>query len=528
LNGGPLYYADLLVNSSGKLTIVPSSGELTLPSNLSTSSGDLFITPSGGDVGINKTFGVSLTRAFEINDTGGLCLRLTNNDASASPTNYVDLFADASGKFKIRPSGDAVGVNITYAGTLTHAFEINDAGGDCLRLIRNDDSGSPVDYADLTVDSFGNLFLNPSGGTVAFPGTLHAWSNFYLLPTAVGVGIKINTGITLTHSLEINDTSGDCLRLIYNDSTGSPANYVDFSVNSSGELDINSSGNVVKFTDTEELQIIGVTASSGVVMAPTGWSGTRINKLELLGELTNSLDSTIVLQNSSNSNTNGGILEFHKSRGTVNVPLTINSGDKLGSVRGIGYDGTSFESSSAPVLRFIASEAFTPTTRGSKIELMTTIIGGTNNQVRMVVQDDGICDFKVGITLPNGGSTLDNMEIGTSYTQNWGDIYPANVPATAYVERHGKKVNMQYTGFSGTTKGSSPGADLNGTAVTHAPKSTIDGILTKIVVGGTSEIGVVTILVTTGYVTINRLDGSNFPTSTVVSVNAFSLSYQTT
>jgi hypothetical protein len=134
----------------------------------------------------------------------------------------------------------------------------------------------------------------------------------------------------------------------------------------------------------------------------------------------------------------------------------------------------------------------------------------------------------VGITLPNGGSTLDNMEIGTSYTQNWGDIYPANVPATAYVERHGKKVNMQYTGFSGTTKGSSPGADLNGTAVTHAPKSTIDGILTKIVVGGTSEIGVVTILVTTGYVTINRLDGSNFPTSTVVSVNAFSLSYQTT
>jgi hypothetical protein len=673
LNGGPLYYADLLVNSSGKLTIVPSSGELTLPSNLSTSSGDVFITPAGGDVGINKTFGVSLTRAFEINDTSGLCLRLTNNDASASPTNYVDLFADATGKFKIRPSGEAVGINITYAGaltralevnesngdclrlirnedggsptnytdfrvgssgnltitsaggkmtipsdlataadlyinpvggdtginivtgssltraleindadgnclrliyndpngspadfadltvdssgnlgitpagnlyftpiggdvginitkgsTLTRALEINDPGGDCLRLIRNDDSGSPVDYADLTVDSFGNLFLNPSGGTVAFPGTLHAWSNFYLLPTAVGVGIKINTGITLTHSLEINDTSGDCLRLIYNDSTGSPANYTDFSVNSSGHLDINSSGNIITFSNTEELRVIGTTSNSGMIFAPTGWVGTRVNKLELLGELTNSTDSTITLQNSSNSNTNGGILEFYKSRGTINIPLTINAGDKLGSVRGIGYDGTSFESSSAPVLRFIASEAFTPSTRGSRIELMTTIIGGTNNQVRMVVQDDGICDFKVGITLPNGGSTLDNMEIGTSYTQNWGDIYPANVPATAYVERHGKKVNMHYTGFSGTTKSSSPGSDLNGTAVTHAPKSTIKIILVNMTVGGTPEVGAVGILVTTGYVTITRLDGSNFPTSTVVAVDGFCLSYQTT
>ena len=48
--------------------------------------------------------------------------------------------------------------------------------------------------------------------------------------------------------LEINSTSGDCLRLTYNDSNGSATNYVDFLVSSGGNLSITPSGNDVDIT----------------------------------------------------------------------------------------------------------------------------------------------------------------------------------------------------------------------------------------------------------------------------------------
>jgi hypothetical protein len=64
--------------------------------------------------------------------------------------------------------------------------------------------------------------------------------------TAVGkLGIGTNAP---DKQVEINSSTGDCLRLTYSDADGSAVNYTDFAVSSSGDLLITPSGNDVDIT----------------------------------------------------------------------------------------------------------------------------------------------------------------------------------------------------------------------------------------------------------------------------------------
>ena len=62
--------------------------------------------------------------------------------------------------------------------------------------------------------------------------------------------------------VEINSSTGDCLRLTYNDSNGSASNYVDFLVSNGGNLSITPSGNNLDITthngSTQGLKLGGV------------------------------------------------------------------------------------------------------------------------------------------------------------------------------------------------------------------------------------------------------------------------------
>ena len=62
--------------------------------------------------------------------------------------------------------------------------------------------------------------------------------------------------------LEINSSTGDCLRLTHNDANGSATNYVDFSVSSSGNLTLNSSGDTIFIHTSDNLDITGHNGSS--------------------------------------------------------------------------------------------------------------------------------------------------------------------------------------------------------------------------------------------------------------------------
>ena len=71
---------------------------------------------------------------------------------------------------------------------------------------------------------------------------------------ATGLG-KVGIGTTAPlRRLDVNEASGNCLRLIYNDPDGSPANYVDFLVSSGGDLIITPSGaDILLSADTTKL-----------------------------------------------------------------------------------------------------------------------------------------------------------------------------------------------------------------------------------------------------------------------------------
>jgi hypothetical protein len=81
-----------------------------------------------------------------------------------------------------------------------------------------------------------------------------------------------NVGIGTTtplRRLDINEDTGNCLRLIYNDADGSAANYVDFLVGSTGGLTITSSLNSFTFgngvADTDTVLNFTGTTNSGVL-----------------------------------------------------------------------------------------------------------------------------------------------------------------------------------------------------------------------------------------------------------------------
>lgn len=84
------------------------------------------------------------------------------------------------------------------------------------------------------------------------------------------IGSDGNIGIGSTsplRRLDVNEASGNCLRLIYNDSDGSPANYADFLVSASGDLTIVASGGDVSFGDEN---IASTGAVKGVHKAADG------------------------------------------------------------------------------------------------------------------------------------------------------------------------------------------------------------------------------------------------------------------
>jgi len=93
--------------------------------------------------------------------------------------------------------------------------------------------------------------------------------------------------------VEINSSSGDCLRLTYNDANGSASNYVDLLVSSSGDLSITPSGNDLDITThngtTQGLKLGGVllTATAAQLNDIVSGSGTSsFNTANVTGNLT--------------------------------------------------------------------------------------------------------------------------------------------------------------------------------------------------------------------------------------------------
>jgi enhancing lycopene biosynthesis protein 2 len=279
-----LDYADFACNGFSIVSTTPSTsnstGALVLPGGIgisnttdatSSTNGGTFTTAGGAAIAKKLYVGTDLN---------------VGNDLSINRDLLVSRNLTVTGPILAIPTGDtasrpnpASGGYIRY-NTQTSQFEGYGAGNAWGSLggvsdVNQDTKILAEDGAGTNDDNL--RFFNNGSETMRLTST-----------GLLGLGTNAPD-----KQLEINSTTGDCLRLTYNDANGSAINYTDFSISNSGDLTISPSGNdttfnstlsvsdVVNFNDTTDATSStaggALTVDGGAAIAKKLYVGTDLN-----------------------------------------------------------------------------------------------------------------------------------------------------------------------------------------------------------------------------------------------------------
>jgi hypothetical protein len=109
---------------------------------------------------------------------------------------------------------------------------------------------------------------------------------------------------------------------------------------------------------------------------------------------------------------NAGAFIGARINGTQAAPTAVLNDQVIMFLGGRGHDGNSVGETSEGQIRMLASENWTPTRHGTRIDFLTTENGGVSTNVKMTIDHDG----DVGIGTDNPVEELDvmgNIRIGT-------------------------------------------------------------------------------------------------------------------
>lgn len=218
-------------------TTLNVSGATTLSNTLNVAGATTLSSSLGVTGAVNLSNNLTISGATS-------CLGSLSVGGAFIISSVLDSSSTSTGAFVV---GGGVGIakklyvgsdlNIAGNTTLTGSLSLTDAA-----TLSNtvDISGATNIYSTLGVSGETTLASSLSvTGSTSLSSTLNVSGNTTLLGN-VGIGTTI-----ASKKLEINSTTGDCLRLTYNDSDGSASTYVDLSVSSNGDYNItSSSGNV--------------------------------------------------------------------------------------------------------------------------------------------------------------------------------------------------------------------------------------------------------------------------------------------
>jgi hypothetical protein len=157
----------------------------------------------------------------------------------------------------------------------------------------------------------------------------------------------------------------------------------------------------------------------------------------------NSNEGIVILQH-NNTAANPPQLSFYRSRGTKSSPSQVLLGDTLMIIGSRGYNNVGGYSGRSASMQVIATENYTSTGIGSRIQFLTTPTGSTTASIRLIIDANGNVGF--GSVTPtktldvNGEARIRTLPAGLS-TENIlvangsGDIRSralfSSVPATA-------------------------------------------------------------------------------------------------
>lgn len=205
-----------------------------------------------------------------------------------------------------------------------------------------------------------------------------------------------------------------------------------FSVSANGDINATTL-NIKNAADLGLIAPLNVTINeNGLTKTPTIVTGSvaqftgRDNRAALLVLDTYGIDSSTSIT--------GGQFVFRSGRGTNAVTTAVQSGDRLGELVAAGWASNGYGGLAVGGLRILANENYTPTARGSKLELFVTPNGTLTPTTIATVDSNGIT-LASGKTITGTVSTATSLDAATSILAGTISIDPANiVKSTASVQ----------------------------------------------------------------------------------------------
>jgi len=260
------FYSDFDVSSAGVLTITPVGQKIIAVGDISFNNVayKLDLGPSFGYIQsvASGQFGIRTWAAgaagFIIGNTQGTPTSIANDGNMVIGTlhaNYnTELFITGGGSYA---DGQTAG-DLTLHGGQNWQGGTN-ANGGSVNICPGIGSGTGLD---------GNVRINYDG-------------------SAFGGKTGINTSAP-DKQLEINSSTGDCLRLTYNDNNGSATNYVDQAVSSGGNLTVTPSGGATLLSSSLEVanvathsSITAYTPSGAAQVVTVDWPSSNLASIDL-------------------------------------------------------------------------------------------------------------------------------------------------------------------------------------------------------------------------------------------------------
>jgi hypothetical protein len=141
-------------------------------------------------------------------------------------------------------------------------------------------------------------------------------------------------------------------------------------------------------------------------------------------------------------------LQLDRAQGTPSAPTAVTSGLVIGTQIYRGWDGSAF--SNGAQIRGLATENWTPTSRGSRLDFQTVAIGATTQILRAELDSD---NFRPAANLGIG--------LGAS-ARNWNGVY-----SNAFYSGASQVVGARRTGWAAAT-GTATRTTFDTTTVTTA------------------------------------------------------------
>lgn len=165
----------------------------------------------------------------------------------------------------------------------------------------------------------------------------------------------------------------------------------------------------------------GVFRSSGTISAnPAGYGGSNLCAQFVPAE--SSAFGYTLFESAGNANAHS--IAFRASRGTYSARTACLSADLIGQIDFGGYTGAGTSVNGKAVVRGVASENWSTTATGTRLEFWTTPNTTLNQTVRLTIENNGKCVFNFNaINISTAQSPATSGAAGTTGDIAWDDTY---------------------------------------------------------------------------------------------------------